>query len=180
MERQLIRENPHANLGVTSQGKQKTRLFNEALKLANDFIEVPKDDYKTFGDNFRTYILKEFRERTKDFASHFSESKLLEFFDFPDHVLRTIESRWSELRFVEMSDDYQSVILRDLNPYAETPEELERLKVVRQLIEALETITNNGHHIDFHSVARATNSVLIVTGPKSAEPNENYIKSRRF
>jgi hypothetical protein len=79
-----------------------------------------------------------------------------------------------------MSDDYQSVILRDLNPYAETPDELERLRVVRQLIEALETITNNGHHIDFHSVARATNSVLIVTGPKSAEPNENYIKSQRF
>jgi len=135
MERQLIRENPHANLGVTSQGKQKTRLFNEALKLANDFIEVPKDDYKTFGDNFRAYILKEFRERTKDFASHFSDEKLFDFFDFPSHVLRTIESRWSELRFVEMSDDYQSVILRDLNPYAETPEELERLKVVRQLIE---------------------------------------------
>lgn len=180
MERQLIRENPHANLGVSSRGKQKTRLFNEALKLANDFMEVPKDDYKTFGDNFRAYILKVFRERTKDFASHFSESKLLEFFDFPDHVLRTIESRWSELRFVEMSDDYQSPILRDLNPYAETTEELERLKHVRQLIEALEWIANNGHGIDFHSVARASNNVFIVKGQKSADPNENYIKNRRF
>ncbi len=26
-----------------------------------------------------------------------------------------------------MSDDYQSVILRDLNPYAETPEELDKI-----------------------------------------------------
>ncbi len=76
--------------------------------------------------------------------------------------------------------DIQAVFDKGKFSYAETPEELERLKVVRQLIEALETITNNGHHIDFHSVARATNSVLIVTGPKSAEPNENYIKSRRF
>jgi hypothetical protein len=182
MERILIRHNEYANSGVMSQGKAKTRLFNQALALAEEHLgTIPKDDYKTFGDNFRAYILIKFRERTKDFAAHFSDEKLFDFFDFPNHVLVTLATKWRELRFIEMSDDYQSVVFKDDGQhYAETKDEIERLKAVQQLIKSLEFIVQSGHYIDFNAVARACPNVLITTGTKSAVPNEIYVKQYRY
>jgi hypothetical protein len=181
MKKEIIRNNPLINSGLRSQGQQKTRLFNEAKALIEEHIgKIPNEDYKLFGASFRTYIVNEFRKRTKDFAPHFSEAKLLEFFDFPNHVLQTIETKWGQLRFVEMSEDYQSVILQDDNIYAETEEEIERLKNVRTLIKSLEYIVNDGYYIDFNALSRACPNIIVPTGNKSAEANEHYIKKYRF
>ena len=182
MEKQLIRPDEYANSSVISQAKEKTRLFNQALKLAEEHLgTIPKDEYKTFGDNFKAYILSKFRERTKDFAAHFSDEKLFDFFDFPNHVLMTLVTKWRELRFIEMSDDFQSVILKDDGlQYAETTDEIERLKHVKQLIESLKWIADSGQYIDFNAVSRACPNVMIATGTKSAVPCEHYVKQNRF
>jgi hypothetical protein len=182
MERILIRHNEYANSGVISQGKAKTRLFNQALALAEEHLgTIPKTDYKTFGDNFRAYILSNFRERTKDFASHFSNEKLFDFFDFPNHVLITLETKWRDYRFIEMSDDFQSIVLKDDGQqYAETEDEIERLKAVQQLIKSAEWIAESGQYIDFNMLSRACPNVIIPTGNKTAVPNEIYVKQHRY
>ena len=181
MKKVIIRQNELANSGLRSQGQQKTRLFNEAKALAEEHIgTIPKEDYNLFGASFRTYIVNELRQKTKDFAPHFSEDKLLEFFDFSNHLLQTIETKWRQLRFVQMSEDYQSVILNDENVYAETSEEIERLKIVQDLIKNLEYIANDDHYIDFNGLSRVLPSILIPTGTKTAVPNEKYIKKLRY
>ena len=178
--RELIRHNEYANGRLKQDGKMKVRLFNEAVKLCSEHVEITPGDFKEFGDNFRAYVLKRLREKTKNIVPHFHDNQLLDFMNFPNHLLETIEAKWRELRLVQMTPDYQNVIIPDGNQYAETPEELERLKHVRQLIAALEWIAENGNYIDFQSVARACPSVLIVTGSKSAEPCEHYILQQRF
>jgi len=182
MERKLIRHDENANGALISQGKAKTRLFNQALALAEEHLgTIPKDDYKTFGDNFRAYILSKFRERTKDFLSHFSDEKLFDFFDFPNHVLMTLVGKWNEHKYIELSDDFQSIVLKDDGQnYAETPDEIKRLKVVNQLIESLVFIAQSGHYIDFNAVARACPNVMIITDTNSAVPSEYYIKQYRY
>ena len=178
--RELIRHNEYANGRLKQDGKMKVRLFNEAVALCREHVEIEPKDFKEFGDNFRAYVLKRLREKTKNICPHFHDNQLLDFMNFPDHLLRTITNKWGELRFIEMTPDYQNVIIPDCQQYAETPEELERLKYVRQLIEALEWIANNGNYIDFQNVARACPSVLVVTGSKSADPCEHYILQQRF
>ena len=181
MKKVIIRKNPFANGGIRSQGQQKTRLFNEAKALAEEHIgTIPNVDYNLFGTSFRTYIVNELRQKTKDFAPHFSEDKLLEFFDFPNHLLQTIETKWGQLRLVQMSEDFQSVILNDENIYAETSEEIERLKIVQDLIKNLEFISNDGYSIDFNGLSRVLPSILIPTSSRSAVPNEKYIKKLRY
>jgi len=173
MTKELIRVNPLANGGLTSQGQQKKRLFAEAKALIEEHVgTIPKNDYNEFGNNFRAYLLKHFRQRTKDIVPHFRDEQLLDFMNFENHLLEKIEYKWRELRFVEMTPDFQEVIIPDANPYAETTEELERVKVVRDLIKALEYIANDDHYIDFHTLARALNGVIFPPSIKSAQPHE--------
>jgi hypothetical protein len=174
--KELIRVNPLANGGLASQGQQKKRLFQEALKLVEAHTgTIPVADYNEFGTNFKAYVLKHFRQTTKDIVPWFRDEQLFEFMNFETHLLRAIENKWGELRFVEMTPDFQNVIIPDCNPYATTPEELERLKVVRELIKCLEYIANDNVYIDFQTLSRAIPSVLIPTGNKSADPHEKYI-----
>lgn len=179
--KELIRHNEYANGRLKQDGKTKVRLFNEAVALCREHVEIEPKDFKEFGDNFRAYVLKRLREKTKNICPHFRDEQLFDFMNFPEHLLRTITNKWGELRLIQMSDDFQSVILKDDGlQYAETPEELERLKYVKQLIEALEWIANNGNYIDFHSIAKACPSVLVVTSLNSADPCEHYVLQQRF
>jgi hypothetical protein len=181
MKKELIRNNPLANGGLSARGEQKKRLFQEALKLVEPHTgTIPVADYNEFGKNFKAYVLNYFRQKTKDIVPHFRDEQLFEFMNFETHLLNTIQSKWHELRFVEMTPDFQKVIIPDANPYAETPEELERLKVVKDFIKALEYIANDGVYIDFQTLSRACPGVIVPTSNKTADANEHYIKKHRF
>ena len=181
MTKQLIRNNPLANGGLASQGQQKKRLFNEALKLVEPHLgKIPVEDYNEFGTNFKAYVLKHFRQTTKDIVPWFRDEQLFDFMNFETHLLRAIQNKWNELRFVEMTPDFQNVIIPDRNPWATTPDELERLKVVKELIKCLEYISNDGHYIDFNTLSRVLNGVIVFTGNKSADPCERYILKQVF
>jgi len=93
----------------------------------------------------------------------------------------TLVGKWNEHKYIELSDDFQSIVLKDDGQnYAETPDEIKRLKVVNQLIESLVFIAQSGHYIDFNAVARACPNVMIITDTNSAVPSEYYIKQYRY
>jgi len=179
--KELIRVNPLANGGLASQGQQKKRLFAEAKALVEPHTgKIPEADFIEFGKNFKAYVLKHFRQRTKDIVPWFRDEQLFEFMNFETHLLNTIQSKWHELRFVEMTPDFKEVIIPDCNPYATTPEELERLKVVKDFIKALEYIANDGVYIDFQTLSRACPGVIVPTSNKTADPNEHYILRQQY
>jgi hypothetical protein len=178
MEKKVIRTNRLANMGRAADGQRKLKLFSDAYELCSEHIEIV--DKIEFSKGFKNYLVTILRDKAKNIGiDHFQDHKVLEFYQVPVHILDEIQNRFNELRHIQLNKDFTQAILPDINVYASTPSEIERLSHVEQLIDALNKIQDNRHHIDWWGIAQATSGAIVSTG-KGATPSERYVKSRRF
>lgn len=158
---------------------KKKRLFSEAKALCEEFIPIDtKERLQSFERGFKSHLLKELRPKVKDFATHWTDEKILEFFDIPVHILNHIQSQYNQLTQFQWNDEFTDLILPDLSTYAETPEELERLKLSQTLIETAKAIQKHGYPVNFNTLAQAVSMAIHPMGGKDAKPNNRFIKQR--
>ena len=179
MEKKLIRVDRFANMGISHKGNMKVKLFNDALEYCSQFITIEESDKLEFSKNFVAFLESKLRDKSKSFIpSEWNRSRLFDFYQVSESILNEIQSRFMQLRQIQLSEDFKTAILPDNRIFAETPEQLERLAIIEQIIDAADKVTASKHNVDYSLLAQAFNGCLIWQGHKNLEPNPNYIKRK--
>ena len=180
MEKKLIRVDRFANIGISHKGNMKIKLFNDALEYCGQFITIEESEKLEFSRNFVVFLESKLRDKSNSFIpSEWNRSRLFDFYQVSESILNEIQHRFMQLRQIQLSEDFKTAILPDNRIFAETPEQLERLAIIEQIIEAADKVTASKHNVDYSLLAQAFNGCLIWQGHKNLEPNPNYIKRNK-
>jgi len=180
MEKKLIRVDRYANIGVAHKCNMKVKMFNDALEYCSTFITIDETEKADFSKSFVVFLEKKLRQKGKDFIpTEWSRSRLFDFYQVSESILNEIQHRFLQLRQIQLSEDFKTAIIPDNRIFAETPEQLERLAIVEQIIDAANKVTASKHNVDYSLLAQAFNGCLIWQGHKNLEPNPQYIKRKK-
>jgi hypothetical protein len=158
----------------------KIKLFNDALEYCGQFITIEESEKLEFSRNFVAFLESKLRDKSNSFIpSEWNRSRLFDFYQVSESILNEIQHRFMQLRQIQLSEDFKTAILPDNRIFAETPEQLERLAIIEQIIEAADKVTASKHNVDYSLLAQAFNGCLIWQGHKNLEPNPNYIKRNK-
>ncbi len=173
---ELIDNNSGYAHALKLKAAAKMKAWNDSVKLVEPFAPVVTTvDKKLFHSDMQRFVENKLRERTKDFESLLSREQLFQFFNFPTHVLREIQSRVKAEPQLTFNNDFTAVNIPDAAIYATTPDELQRLEASKRLIEAVEEIKRYGYTI--HAAQLAQSVSFAVTGAGNAlQHNTQFIK----
>ena len=176
--KQLVLENKRDLARLQRDGSTKLRLWNDAFEYCSKFYSI--EDKHEFTKDFISYSEKALRKNGKGYIPEIWErSRLFEYYGLSESILRTIQSKWTELRQITLNEDFTKAILPDVNYYAETPEELQRLESVERLLSALKEIEKHGYKVWYNDLPKVVSFAVRSKG-LSAEINPNFIKQKRY
>lgn len=165
---------------LARQGAQKLKLWKDSLEYCSQFITIEDHEKEEFSKNFFSFTEKKLREKASGFIPEdWSTNRLFDFYQVSPSILTTIQSKWHELRQIQLTDNYTKAEIPDTRIFAETESELERLALVEQLIDATNKIQASGVNVCYSLLTSAFSGVLLFKGHKNIEPAAAYIKQNR-
>ena len=157
-------------------GSEKVKLATQAKEIAQK-AGIKITDYKAFSTSFITYIHQALINGSEALKS-VPIDVLFEWNGIDLNKLQKIEARYKVLR-VTLNDDLTQVVFPDLNVYATTKEEQNRLNTVNKLREVIEAMRAEGIHINVNDVQRIFR-LFDNSNPQAMQPNIYFIQSGRI
>lgn len=179
MNNTLISENKSLKAVLTHKAKAKEKALQDCIELLSPFVKVEtaKQRAEVIKD-CRGYILKELRKKTSDFQSLLDDHQILEFFNVPDHALATIHGKLNADKQLQWNEECLSVIIPDVEEYATTPDQIERLEASQALIDAVKRIRSMGYTVHATQLALAVSNAVTSNGVELRH-NPQFIKRKR-
>ena len=100
-------------------------------------------------------------------------------YDINDEKLKRLEIEYKKLSDIKLNDTYTEVAPFDSGVYAETPDEIKKLKDFQELDKFAEKMKEQGVPINYAHLSRAFYPLTAICSTE-LQPNINYIKNIRF
>lgn len=160
---------------TNNQGSRKIILF----KKAKDFTEqyIPVTDLNEFSKGFRDYLYNGIKKKSGIKSVGFEQLMMLH--DIDSDKLRTLEIEFKKLDNIKLNKDFTEVAPFDAGIYAETPQELEKLKQFKEVKKAVDKLEKAGIKVNYSYLSRAFHPLTELSVGEIL-PNVGYIKGQNI
>lgn len=160
---------------LKNQAKRKIGLFDNAKQLVEKVL--PVTDLDRFSEGFRAYLFDELKKRSQGSMDTLSYEKVIMLYDYDklDQHLRNLEIEYKKLNAVKLDETYTKMLPVDTGIYAETEQELKRLKEYETIEKFVKGMEKEGVKVNYSHLSRAFYPVTAIN-ISELSPNVNYIK----
>ena len=177
MERELIAVSRSLISKTKNKGARKINLFKLAKEFCEQYIKV--EDLDAFDSGFRDYLYNSVKSKSNGTLNAVGYQSLMKLYDIDDEKLKRIEIEYKKLSDIKLNSSYTEIAEFDAGIYAETKEELEKLKDFQMIDKFVQQIEKRGIKVNMHHLSRAFHPLTSIS-VSGLEPNINFIKSIRF
>lgn len=168
----IITTNESAKQAHQRTGSAKVKIANrvkEILKEANIPFSAPQLEE----NGFHGYVLNELRKKSKAFEM-IRDSSLFEMFGIDENELTKLNYEFKKLK-VQLSSDWNEVILPDMNIYIDNDKEQFRYEIYKDLDNIVTRLQSIGVHVNLNDVQRVFRT-YDKANPNGRMPNVGFIK----